>query len=873
MATTPAKRRKKSSTTNGQVLPKAEALATEDALVEDVAPKETSTKKSTTSKSTTKKRTTKKKAPAKVKSVFEDDDIEEETEAQAIRIEEPKDAIEHMSLEEAMAELRQTLQKTAMGLRDLLQTIPDTPLQHELDVERMYESITQSETFLSKPSFVVGFAGGFNAGKSMLINALLGQQILKDGAVPMTSTVTRLVACKAGEERLVIHFFSPEEFESLFEKYYEDFSWLYDNTTSGPPPHGRQELTGLLDDITFLREQLEGADWNDRNRSLDSFSDLIIAYINHQHLLSSKPVTDTLTRKNLAYYTTKSKNAVSSLVREVQIEINHPVLAEGSQLIDLPGLGSPDPRDEEITVAALRGDPQSGKRECDAVVHVMDSATPFRAGEDRLFQIYRKVWGESFSRRVFLVISRWGKLERQSPEEMLAVGNTIHGIAERYNIDSKKVFITDGRIGTMTEALSPEEEKEMRAELEAETQHLESELKQCILPSGETLFTANVQVLIDGNIPALRDAMQYYLTTYKEFLHLSDSLRVLESLVNRIQQSATLHLPPADQLEDDEEQFMVQCRNDFDRQLRQMRQKIRAELPTFLQSLLQEATIPRDLTSLCENLYQSLSSRLEKQEPEHLQQQLLTNQVLQAGPLTSPVPWETFRFLFKKAVTRLDTELEQFCGDITDQIIEQYRSFLFDDIGLLDLLGRAFGDQPEGRKILQSFQELMTRLGHDLRLTAKNLNRVYFYEYSDIYHRRDQHEARVDIRSELEEQFTRDLAAHPGEARRATRWLLRHKMEYHFQQLSTFLPLCFLQQLQEIHESMSEVFEESTYNVRQAYFGRLERREIGQEVDRIRHTYRQVKALLEHLSSLRSNVAYSRQIMLVQTPTTEKSAF
>lgn len=823
----------------------------------------TKSKRKSKPKSTTKKRT-KASKPKTTVEIPETDETEEFVEELAL--DDQDIDVDELDVEEAMMRLRHTLKQTSMGLTNLLEAIPDTPLAQEIDTRRMQESIAQSETFLSKPSFVVGFAGGFNAGKSMLINALLGQHILKDGAVPMTSTVTRLVSCPPDQERLVIHFFSPGEYELLFERYFEDFCWLHDHTTGGPPAHGRQELTGLLDDITFLREQIAGAEWNDRIRGLDSFADLIVAYINHSHLLSSTPTVESLTRKNLAYYTTKSKNSVSPLVREVQLELHHEVLAQGSQLIDLPGLGSPDPRDEEITVAALRGDPQSGKRECDAVVHVMDSASPFRQGEDRLFQIYRKVWGESFSKRVFLVVSRWGKLERQSPEELLAVGQTLHEIAERFNIDPNKVFITDGRIGANLEERDEEEEAQARQDLLDEYHHLKADLEPCITPSGDTLFDATIQVLLDGNITALRDSLQYYLATYKELLHLTDALRLLETLVNRIQQSATLHLPPADQLEDDEEQFMTQCRNDFDRQLRQMRQRIRMELPNFLQSLLQEATIPRDLSSLCDSLYQSLSARLEHQEPDRLQEQLLTNQVLQDGPLTSPVPWETFRFLFQKAVNRLDTEIDQFSSGIIDQIIEQYKQFLFDEIGLMPLLGRAFGSNPEGRDILQTFHQLMNQLSHDLKLIAKNLNRVYFYEYSDIYHRRDQHDAQIDIRAELEEQFTRDLEAHPGEARRATRWLLRHKMEYHFRQLSTFLPLCFLQQLQEIHKSLSETFEESTYNVRQAYFDRLERREIGQEVDRIRHTYRQVRALLEQLGELRSNISHSRELLLSQTP-------
>lgn len=768
---------------------------------------------------------------------------------------------EEPDTERVMQELRLALRNTSQSLEQLLLQLTENELLHHIQPEAMLHSLRQVDLFLHKPSFVIGFAGGFNAGKSMLINALLGEQLLKDGAVPTTSTVTRIVACPPGEEQMRIHFFTPQQFEELFARYYEDFKWLYHQTTEGPPPHGRDSLTELLDDLKFLREQLESADWSDKIRSLDSFYDLIVAYINHHHLLQQGMLIEALTRKTLNTYTTKSENSVAPLVREVQLAMNHPMLAQGSQLIDLPGLGSPDPRDEEITVAALRGDTQSGKRECDAVVHVMDALSPFRAGEDRLFQIYRKVWGETFARRVFLVISRWGKLERYNADEMLAVGNTVQKVAERYGIDRRKLFIVDGRIGSSTETMTPAEIATKMAEQGRELQHLRTELESCLLPSGQDLFEVTLRVLVDGNVSTLRESMQYYLATYKELLHLNDALRLLDNLVNKLHQAASLELPPIDQLEDDEQQFIEQCRGDFDRQLKLLRHKIRNELPVFLQDLLQDTILPRDLTGLCESLYQSIARDMETQNPEQLQQQLLTHQLSQAGPLTSPIPWESFRFLFQKAVQRLDRELEEFCGAVSHQTIFQYRRFLFEELGLLDIVERAFGSTPQNRETLQPFQSMLQQLERDLQLVARNLNRVFFYEYSDISYRRDANDARIDIRKELEEYLGYELNHQPVAASRATRWLLRHKMEYHFGKLSTFLPLCILQQIQETHQQLHELLEEASYRVRQAYLERLERREIGQEVDRIRHHYRQTRACLEQLATLREQTQHARQLL------------
>ncbi|MEM1009511.1 MAG: dynamin family protein, partial [Myxococcota bacterium] len=468
------------------------------------------------------------------------------------------------------------------------------------------EHVQQAQNFLQKPTFVVGFAGGFNAGKSMLINALLGEHLLKDGAAPTTSSVTRITACAPERERMVIHFFTPAQFEALFQRYYDDFLSLYQEQFQRKP-HSKEAHKELLEDIKDLREQLEQAEWNTKIRSLDSFYELILSSINHPNILSPDPVVETLSRKNLLYYTTKTDQSVSPLVREVQLEIHHPMLAEGSELIDLPGLGSPDPRDEEITVAALRGDPQSGKRECDAVVHVMDSLSPFRAGEDRLFQIYKRVWGDSFAKRVFLVISRWGKLEQETSEEMITVAQTLKRVVERYHIEGNKVFVVDGRIGTQ-HATHPEHERaEQRAHEEERLAPLYDALHKCLMPNGTDLFEITVQAHVDGNIPALREALRYYLAEHKEYLHLADALHMLETQTTQLQHAMQATFPPLDQVHDDESHFIEECKRDIEHQLKTLRARVRTDVRSFFQNTLHDQVLPQDMGNLFQGFYQATS--------------------------------------------------------------------------------------------------------------------------------------------------------------------------------------------------------------------------------------------------------------------------
>jgi len=776
-----------------------------------------------------------------------------------------------IATDEAHAELRQTLRLLVDQIGDLLIHLPEEPALSSIQPSRIRESLEQATTLLDKPTFVVAFAGAFNAGKSTLINALLGKDLLRSSNQPTTSTITRITGMASGPDEMTIHYFSHEQYNELFDRYYQLFAHVYTTSISEDLPHEKHELNKLLEDIDYLQSAVKNDPRHrDDLQALDTFASLIHARINHAELLGRRQVfTDLDSGRNTSHlhrYTSKDLSDaghLTPLVREVHLRLYNPLLPVGCELIDLPGLGSPDPCDEEITMAALRGNEATGARECDSVVHVLDCATPFRGDEDRLFQLYRRIWGESFSKRVFLVASRFGKLEQQSPREMTEALSVVQKVVQKYTIDSKKVFFVDGQNGLQAGNL---ERMEIRKLEMNQRSKFQKEMEAIILPNGQNLHTTSAKVSIDGNIAELRDALQHYLTTFKEYLHLSDAIRLVETQVNHIQHVTSMSFPPLDQLNDDEEHFIRECRADIERQIKLIRAQARDRIQPFLQELLHEEVLPRSMAGMFETFFQALSTRLDQQDPTVLQDKLMTSQISGQGRLSAPGPWETFHFLLQQEVARLGEDIEQFCNAIIERILGQYRHFLFEDLGLESLLSRAFGDTPEGRQFKQTFQELVKQLGHDLRLIARNLNRMFFYEYSDVYHRRDAQDGLLSIRAELEQEFADDLHMGPADARKVTRWLLRHKMEYHFRKLGLYLPMCFLQQLQELHRLLSEQVESASYAIRHSYLDRLERREIGYEVDRIRHRYRQIRASLEKLAVIRESMQQARGLIQRQRP-------
>ncbi len=78
------------------------------------------------------------------------------------------------------------LQKEKRSLTNVLTTLGSFPLPAD-DLGKLRSAIDQLDEL-----FLIVAAGEFNAGKSALINALLGERVLEEGVTPTTAQVTLL---------------------------------------------------------------------------------------------------------------------------------------------------------------------------------------------------------------------------------------------------------------------------------------------------------------------------------------------------------------------------------------------------------------------------------------------------------------------------------------------------------------------------------------------------------------------------------------------------------------------------------------------------------------------------------------------------------
>src|SRR5690554_2116746 len=127
------------------------------------------------------------------------------SEMKADRYSDLKDSLQELPyISEAQVEQWVNLQKSIDATRDYrVRAVPQAQF-----------SIEEAETILDQRTYTLVFFGGTGVGKSTLINALLGRNLLPTGAVTaVTGTIVYIEQAEEGEaESLTLNFWNRDEF-------------------------------------------------------------------------------------------------------------------------------------------------------------------------------------------------------------------------------------------------------------------------------------------------------------------------------------------------------------------------------------------------------------------------------------------------------------------------------------------------------------------------------------------------------------------------------------------------------------------------------------------------------------------------------------
>lgn len=254
---------------------------------------------------------------------------------------------------------------------------------------------------LKSPEFPVAFLGAFSAGKSTIINAVLGDDILPQATKSFTAIPTLIRRGKLN--RAVIHYLDEAEREELKCLYVEELAKELRKPSDGYQKLGNSELMGkLTKDIEQHRGQFGSFN---KQKFFDELKVLVAGWNKLTGAVKEIALAD------LTGYVTEDYEDVL-FVDKAEIYLADVNIPENVVLVDLPGLGVVNPRHRKVTKSYVENDAK-------AFVIAMKV---FHLLEGEEIELLAEIHSQRkrVLQRAFWVINQWDVLSLQHKKEELA---------------------------------------------------------------------------------------------------------------------------------------------------------------------------------------------------------------------------------------------------------------------------------------------------------------------------------------------------------------------------------------------------------------------------------------------------------------------
>ncbi|WP_418184974.1 dynamin family protein [Aliarcobacter vitoriensis] len=210
------------------------------------------------------------------------------------------------------------------SFKDLKNSIENiiNELKNELSNKEVLNELENTNKYISNQKFSIGITGVMNAGKSTMLNALMGKEILGSAVVPETANLT--IVKHNINENAKVFYWNTKEWEKI--------------------ENSAKQLESMKEFV---------------NETQRVFKDSLNDYI--------KPNSrfDEVDINNLASYTSAEHSQKKcNLVKYVELGSNLPFLSDGIEIVDTPGLDDPVIQREEITKDYIS--------KCDMMLHLMN---------------------------------------------------------------------------------------------------------------------------------------------------------------------------------------------------------------------------------------------------------------------------------------------------------------------------------------------------------------------------------------------------------------------------------------------------------------------------------------------------------------------
>lgn len=317
-------------------------------------------------------------------------------------------------------------------VESIFQLLQQEPTLRSLDTTSVQASLRKAIA----PKFEIVFAGAFSAGKSMLINAILGRKLLYSAEGHATGTECQIAYADADKERVVLTFLSEaqirEQADVLCSRLgmplganinnSEVVKRLHENCTEIITKEGGESKSDLAKQASALKFLLDGFGSNREHIATNTNNTFSMERFNFSNL------------QEAAGYARRGGN--SAVLKRIEYYCHDPLLQDGNVLVDTPGIDAPVKKDAELTYNKIENPDIS------AVICILKAAETGELTTEET-ELLEKIKANSGIRdRVFYVFNRVDKTWYNA-----GLRQRLERIINEQFRDSTRVFKTSGLLG------------------------------------------------------------------------------------------------------------------------------------------------------------------------------------------------------------------------------------------------------------------------------------------------------------------------------------------------------------------------------------------------------------------------------------------
>ncbi|CAN2040803.1 Dynamin family protein [Candidatus Magnetomoraceae bacterium gMMP-15] len=264
------------------------------------------------------------------------------------------------------------------------------------DVKRKIRLIDRDIARLNVKELKVAFVGGFSAGKSSIVNALLGSYILPE-STEITTAVPTYVKVTSNDEYAEAHYLAMSEIRELDTLFRQELSRKFNE-----PEFENMPINEMLEALDKLTDTGRGKHLIDNFKLFQNEKD---SYFNDSNLRKIAKIS--IEEAQSLVRNERQAMFLDKIVLYLKINIPEDVV-----LVDLPGVSVPNPRHRNLTFQFM-------SHEAHAVVFVLMASRLFDSDETEIIEEIRE--GDSFIKeKVFWVLNRWDSLSLYQKESTIS---------------------------------------------------------------------------------------------------------------------------------------------------------------------------------------------------------------------------------------------------------------------------------------------------------------------------------------------------------------------------------------------------------------------------------------------------------------------